>query len=146
MFEVGRVCVKLAGRDAMLKCVVVEVIDKNMVLIDGETRRRKCNIDHLEPLEQKIDIKKGASHEEVKKAFEKMGLAARDTKPKTASEKPVSQRKGSDKPKEAEVVKPAKKPAKTVKMAKTEAKEVAAEEKEAKPVKKAPVKKAKKEE
>ena len=50
MFEIGRLCVKIAGRDAGLKCLVVEVIDDNYVLIDGQTRRRKCNIKHLEPV------------------------------------------------------------------------------------------------
>ncbi len=29
--EVGRVCMKLAGREAGKKCVVVDVIDKNFV-------------------------------------------------------------------------------------------------------------------
>jgi len=143
MFEVGRICVKLAGRDAAEKCVVVEVIDKNYVMIDGATRRRKCNIDHLEPLNQTIDIKKGASHEEVKKAFEKLGLETRETKAKSAAPKPIVIRKGAEKQaanvKDAKVVKPAKK---AVKMAKIEAKEEASE----KPAKKAPVKKVKKEE
>jgi len=43
----GRICVKTAGRDAGLKCVIVDVLDDKFVLIDGETRRRKCNILHL---------------------------------------------------------------------------------------------------
>ncbi len=33
--EVGRVCVKLNGREAGRKCVIVDVIDKNFVLITG---------------------------------------------------------------------------------------------------------------
>ena len=65
MVDIGRVCVKIAGRDAGKKCVVVDVLGKEMVMIDGETRRRKCNIAHIEPLDKKVDIKKGASHEEV---------------------------------------------------------------------------------
>ena len=35
MLEVGRLCIKLAGRDAGKKAVVVENIDSNFVLIDG---------------------------------------------------------------------------------------------------------------
>ena len=69
MIEVGRVCGKLAGRDAGKKCVIVDIIDENYVLIDGETRRRKSNIDHLEFLEEMVKIKKGASTIDVKKAM-----------------------------------------------------------------------------
>ena len=47
MIEIGRLCVKIAGRDAGKKCVVVDVVNDNTVLIDGETRRRNCNIKHL---------------------------------------------------------------------------------------------------
>lgn len=147
MFEVGRICVKLAGRDAGQKCVVVDVIDKNNVLIDGETRRRNCNISHLEPLNQKIELKKAASHEDVKKAFEKIGLTARDTTPKNAAPRPIAVRKGAEKQeanvKDAKVVKPAKKAVK--KAVKAEAKENAeTEEKTEKTSEKKPsVKKAK---
>ncbi len=88
MIEVGRLCVKLAGRDAGLKCVIVEVIDDNYVLIDGQTRRRKCNVNHLEPLKQLVKIKKGASRAEVKKAFKELNLEVRETKPKPAAERP----------------------------------------------------------
>ena len=93
MIEVGRLCLKIAGRDAGLKCVIVEILDNNYVLIDGETRRRKCNILHLEPLKEVIKIKKGASHEEIKKEFEKLGLEAKETKPKEAKKKPLKVRK-----------------------------------------------------
>jgi len=93
MIEVGRLCLKIAGRDAGLKCVIVEILDNNYVLIDGETRRRKCNIMHLESLKDVVKIKKGASHEEIKKEFDKLGLKARDTKPKDKKEKPVKVRK-----------------------------------------------------
>jgi large subunit ribosomal protein L14e len=87
MIEIGRLCVKIAGRDAGLKCVVVDIIDDNFVLIDGETRRRKCNILHIEPLDKVLDIKKGASHEQVAKAFEAAGYGvfAPKTKPKKAA-------------------------------------------------------------
>lgn len=93
IIEIGRICVKIAGRDAGLKCVVIDILDKNYVLIDGETRRRKCNILHLEPLKEVIKIKKNASHEEMKKEFEKLGLKARETKPKEKKEKPTKVRK-----------------------------------------------------
>jgi large subunit ribosomal protein L14e len=79
MIEIGRVCVKIAGRDAGKKCVVVELLDKNLVMIDGETRRRKCNLEHIEPLDKKVEIKKGASHEEVIAALKSAGLINEET-------------------------------------------------------------------
>ena len=113
MIEVGRLAVKIAGRDGGLKCVIVEILDNNFVLIDGETRRRKCNIIHLETLKEFVKIKKGASHEEVKKEFEKLGLKVRETKPKEKKEKPVKVRKKKkpveEKPKKEKKVKEEKK-------------------------------------
>ncbi len=101
MIEIGRLCVKIAGRDAGSKCVVVDTIDKKSVLIDGETRRRKCNISHLEPLAEVIKIKKGASHADISKEFKKLGFEARETKPKKAAEKPKKAKKKIKEPKEA---------------------------------------------
>jgi len=42
MFEIGRLCVKIAGRDARKKAVIVEVLDGNFVMRDGEVRRRNA--------------------------------------------------------------------------------------------------------
>ena len=89
IFDIGTVCVKLAGRDAGKKCVVVEVVDDSYVLIDGQTRRRKCNVNHLEPLKQQLDIAKGASSEEVAKAFDAIGVQVLPaSKPKKAPARP----------------------------------------------------------
>lgn len=93
MLEVGRLCVKTAGRDAGKKAVVINILDDKYVLIDGETRRRKCNVAHLEAIEKTIEIKKDAPHEEVIKAFDKLGLKARDTKPREKKERPKRVRK-----------------------------------------------------
>lgn len=87
MLEVGRVCMKLAGRDSGLKCAVVDVVDKNFVLIDGQTRRKRCNILHLEPMNQLLNIKKNASHEEIKKAFKEFGIEIIDKKSKPRMER-----------------------------------------------------------
>ena len=93
----------LAKCRSVKKCVVVKRtgneinwVDDRDVLIDGETRRRKCNILHLEPLKDTIKIKKKASHEDVKKEFEKLGLKSRETKPKQKTEKPRKKRKTSE--------------------------------------------------
>jgi large subunit ribosomal protein L14e len=72
--EVGRICVKLAGREAGKKCVVVDVVDKSFVLITGPknltgVKRRRANINHIEPLQEKITIVRGASDEEVVEAL-----------------------------------------------------------------------------
>ena len=93
MIEIGRLCVKIAGRDAGLKCVIVDILDDKFVLIDGQTRRRKCNILHLEPLMEVIKIKKNASHEDIKKEFDKLKLKTWETKPKPKTQKPVKKKK-----------------------------------------------------
>ena len=98
MFEIGRLCVKIAGRDAGKRCIIIEVVDDNYVMIDGETRRRKCNVDHLEVLEKVVKIKKGASHDEIVKEFEKLGLKARITKGKAKTERPRKTKKEKVKP------------------------------------------------
>lgn len=70
--EVGRVCVKLNGREAGHKCVIVDVIDKNFVLVTGPkkisgVRRRRTNVKHIEPTEESLEIKKGASDDDIAK-------------------------------------------------------------------------------
>ncbi|ADZ09054.1 50S ribosomal protein L14e [Methanobacterium lacus] len=56
--EVGRICVKIAGREAGEKCVIVEIIDDNYVEVVGSTiKNRKCNLKHLEPVDQTIEVK-----------------------------------------------------------------------------------------
>jgi large subunit ribosomal protein L14e len=77
--EVGRVCVKIAGREAGRRCVVVDVIDRNFLLVTGPpkvsgVRRRRTNIGHVEPTTLKIKIAKGAGDEEVLESLEKAGL------------------------------------------------------------------------
>lgn len=88
MIDVGRMCMKMAGRDAGKICVVIERYDDHTALIDGQTRRRRCNIKHLEPLDETIEITKGASHEVVAKAFDKLGIETRVSKPKQAPPRP----------------------------------------------------------
>jgi len=74
--EVGRICVKTAGREIGKRCVIVDVIDKNYVLVTGPkslsgVKRRRTNVNHMEPTEDKIDLKRDATDEEVLKALEK---------------------------------------------------------------------------
>ena len=84
IFETGRVVMKIAGRDSGKTAVIVDKIDDNYVLIDGETRRKKCNISHLEPTEKTLKISANASTEEVIKAFKEIGI---NINPKVKKEK-----------------------------------------------------------
>ncbi|HEU98090.1 MAG: 50S ribosomal protein L14e [Fervidicoccaceae archaeon] len=79
--EIGRVCVKIYGREAGRKCVIVDIIDQNFVVVTGPkkltgVRRRRTNINHIEPLDVRVNIEKGASDEDVEKALESAGLTS----------------------------------------------------------------------
>jgi len=68
--EVGRICMKTAGRENGKKCVIVDVMDKSFALITGPktitgVKRKRVNLNHIMPLEGKIDLKRGASDDEV---------------------------------------------------------------------------------
>ncbi|MEM2904406.1 MAG: 50S ribosomal protein L14e [Candidatus Bathyarchaeia archaeon] len=80
MIEVGRVCVKTAGRERGSRCVVVDVLDGGFVLVTGPkaltgVRRRRVNIKHLKPTEMKLEIRRGCSDERAIEVLEKAGLA-----------------------------------------------------------------------
>ncbi|RLE66134.1 MAG: 50S ribosomal protein L14e [Thermoprotei archaeon] len=81
VIDVGRICVKVAGREAGRKCVIVDIINENFVVITGPktltgVKRRRVNVKHIEPTPYKINISKGASDEEVISALEESGLIA----------------------------------------------------------------------
>lgn len=68
--EVGRICVKIAGREAGEKCVIVDIIDDKFVEIVGKSiKNRRCNIKHLEPVDQVMEIKTEDT-EKIKKELE----------------------------------------------------------------------------
>lgn len=72
MIEIGRVCMKMKGHDAG-RCVVID-LEKDRALVTGPksltgVRRRKVNLTHLHPLGEKLDIKKGASDNDVATAM-----------------------------------------------------------------------------
>ena len=125
IFNLGRLCVKIAGRDAGNKCVVVEESGQGYVVVDGNVRRKKVNVKHLEPLAQVLEVGKG-SHDEVKKAFEKLNLAVWEKKSKKPAERIRKQKKKAEKPAET------KKATKKVKAAEVEEvkQELSAEKKE----------------
>ncbi len=88
LFDVGRICVKLAGRDAGRRCVVIEKVDVQFVVVDGDVRRKKVNVKHLEPLDRTVELKAGATHEVVKAVFKKLGFSVWDTNPKKVAPRP----------------------------------------------------------
>ena len=97
MVEVGAICVKLAGRDAGKVCVVISKVDANYVMIDGATRKRKCNISHLHFLDKSIKIGKTTSSSDVRILLVKEGFTLEEKKKtkdkKVKSEKPKKKRK-----------------------------------------------------
>ena len=68
--DVGRICLKLKGREAAKRCVVVDVIDRNYVMVTGPfdltgVKRRRVNMSHLRPLDEVIEIPRNASDQEI---------------------------------------------------------------------------------
>lgn len=94
LLTVGRLVVKIAGRDAGRTGVIVSILDEKHVLIDGGTRRKKANVNHLELLAQTIELKDNATRDEVKKTFEQLQLPVWETKKKPATVRPRLVRKG----------------------------------------------------
>ena len=76
--DVGRICIKIFGRETGEKCVIIDVIDKSFVLVTGPkelngVKRRRANVKHLEATEEEINIKQGASDEVVIDALKEAG-------------------------------------------------------------------------
>jgi len=76
--EIGRICVKTAGREAGKKCIIVDVIDKNFVLITGpnkinKVKRRRVNMKQIEPTNDKIEIQKGAEDKVIEQTIDSSG-------------------------------------------------------------------------
>lgn len=76
--EIGRICVKTAGRDAGKKCVVVDVMDKSFIMVTGPkaltgVKRKRANLNHVMLLEDKLELKRGASDDEVTKILKDLG-------------------------------------------------------------------------
>ena len=135
MFEVGRVCMKVAGREAGKYCVVVKAAgkgknEKSFVFVTGPKlltgiKRRRSNIDHLKATDHKLEVKENSNDEEVISAYEKAGLivklnlkkpsaadlkAATEQKEKKAAKKAESAKKTPvEKKKKSDKKKPAKK-------------------------------------
>ena len=87
--EVGRVCMKLVGREAGKLCVVLnDIVNEKgkskgtFVLVTGPklltgVKRRKANVTHLEETKHKLEIKNDSTDEEIIQAWEKSSLIKR---------------------------------------------------------------------
>lgn len=79
LHEIGRIVVKKRGREAGLKCVIVDVLSDKMVLVTGPksltgVRRRRVNVAHLAFTPKKVQIPRSAGDEEVLRALEQANL------------------------------------------------------------------------
>lgn len=74
LFEIGRVVIKTSGRDSGNIAVIADVLEGNYALIDGNVRRKRCNVKHLEPLKETLKIKKNESHDNIIKAMKQAGI------------------------------------------------------------------------
>lgn len=68
LLQVGRVCIKKFGRDAGSRVVITALIDNNFVKVISSKRpnERRCNTNHLEFLNEFVDVK---NREQVNKAL-----------------------------------------------------------------------------
>ncbi len=69
---------KTAGRETGKKCVIVDVMDKSFVVVTGPkkvtgVKRKRVNLNHIVVLQDKLDLKRGASDEEVTSVLEAAG-------------------------------------------------------------------------
>lgn len=113
VLDVGRVCMKLAGREAGMMCVIVKGAEggkdkKSFMLVTGPkyltgVKRRKVNVNHVEPTQYRLEIKEDENDEEILKVWEKSTLikkfnlkkpsAAEVKSSKVAESKPESEKK-----------------------------------------------------
>jgi large subunit ribosomal protein L14e len=64
--DIGRVCRKTQGREKGEICVIVDLVDRNYVVVAGaNVKRRRVNMDHIFPLDKIVDIQRDATDEEV---------------------------------------------------------------------------------
>jgi len=67
--EIGRMCIKKYGRDRGKRCIITNIQGNSAEIISaGRKKRRKCNLRHLELLDEKVAI--SGSDEEIRKSIE----------------------------------------------------------------------------
>lgn len=120
--EIGRVCIKTVGRESGRYCVVLKKLkdektkSDSFVLVTGPklltgVKRRKCNIEHLEPTQYILEVKEDATDEEIIAAYDKANLITKFNLKKPSAAK----LKEASKPKEESVKEASKQESKKVK-------------------------------
>jgi large subunit ribosomal protein L14e len=97
--EIGSICVKTFGREKGKRCVVVDLIDKNFVVVTGPpkitgVKRRRANVRHLGQTTDKINIKKGSTDEEIAQFLEKSKIQT--SKPHSEARRKHARREGEE--------------------------------------------------
>lgn len=82
---------KIAGRDSNKIAVVIKRLDDNYVLIEGNVRRKKCNINHLEPLNKILKIKEEETGDKIRELLKKEGFKI-DKKGQRREKKQISKK------------------------------------------------------
>lgn len=105
---------KVAGREAGAVCCVVKPVDKTFVVIAGPRlvtgiKRRRCNIEHLEPTAFKLDIKEDASDEELIEAYKKANVITKFNLKLPSAGEMKTEKVKEEKPKEKVKEEPKKK-------------------------------------
>jgi len=96
--DIGRVAIKIVGRESGKIAVVIDKINDSYIFVDGQVKRKRCNVKHLEPTDKLIKIKKNASHDEVVSELKKLNIEVKETKPKV--KKQEVPKPSQEKPKE----------------------------------------------
>jgi large subunit ribosomal protein L14e len=64
--EIGRVFLKVKGREQGERCVVMDVVDRNFVIVVGpNVKRRRVNMNHIKPLDEAVSLQRNATDEEA---------------------------------------------------------------------------------
>ena len=75
---VGIVGTKTRGREVGKKCVIIDIINKNFVLITGPkalsgVKRRRVNMKHIQLTDDFLKISRSASDQEIMKTLKETG-------------------------------------------------------------------------
>ena len=89
--EIGSIYIKTSGREKGKRCVIVDFVDKNFVVVTGPpqitgVKRKRVNLKHLSATEDTIKINKGATDKEVEQVLTK-GKSTPEKAPSTKKRK-----------------------------------------------------------
>ena len=88
IFSIGRVVVKIAGRDAGKTGVITEIFDDNYVMVAGQLRNRKCNIKHLELTGEEVKLPKQPDETAIATALQSINIPVEVKQKKAPKQNP----------------------------------------------------------